>query len=184
MSSKISSCGKSGVSSVIVGGSKVRGSAPVTLSAAAPCCSRQAGQSPASAPSPSGAPHFGLRGLSDIGEVSSAVFIHVPQKRNRLNVTWNPALHECHLGEAVPEFLHPDPVYARGANLAKSIRLPRHPYLCVSRSMRQMQTTEPIFTHAFVRHVSRSLANCELTHLPRQPFHLALATQQHLSLIH
>jgi dimethylargininase len=42
-----------------------------------------------------------------------------------------------------------------------------------------MEMTEPIFSHAFVRQVSRSLANCELTHLPRQPFDLALATQQH-----
>ena len=42
-----------------------------------------------------------------------------------------------------------------------------------------MQTTEPIFSHALVREVSRSLANCELTHLPRQPFDLALAAQQH-----
>jgi dimethylargininase len=43
----------------------------------------------------------------------------------------------------------------------------------------RMQTTEPVFTHAFVRQISRSLANCELTHLPRQPFDLARAAQQH-----
>ncbi len=35
------------------------------------------------------------------------------------------------------------------------------------------------FTHGFVRTVSRSLARCELTHAPRQPFDLARARQQH-----
>lgn len=34
-------------------------------------------------------------------------------------------------------------------------------------------------THGFVRTVSRSLAACELVHVPRQPFDLALAQRQH-----
>jgi dimethylargininase len=34
-------------------------------------------------------------------------------------------------------------------------------------------------THGFVRRVSRSLANCELLHLPRQDFNLGLAIKQH-----
>ncbi|MEO5958025.1 MAG: arginine deiminase family protein [Opitutaceae bacterium] len=36
-----------------------------------------------------------------------------------------------------------------------------------------------LFTHGFVRTVSRSLAQCELTHAPRQPFDLKLARRQH-----
>jgi len=39
--------------------------------------------------------------------------------------------------------------------------------------------TDPFFTHALVRRVSRSLADCELTHLPRQRIGVALAKQQH-----
>lgn len=39
--------------------------------------------------------------------------------------------------------------------------------------------TEPTFTHALVREVSHSLADCDLTHLPRQPINLPLALQQH-----
>jgi len=88
------------------------------------------------------------------------------------NATWEKAVD-------LPEFPHPDAPTPMEEDLAKGVRLPRQLYLRVPRSMRQMQTTEPIFTHAFVRHVSRSLANCELTHLPRQPFRLALAAQQH-----
>lgn len=39
--------------------------------------------------------------------------------------------------------------------------------------------TQPIFTHALVRQVSRSLADCELTHLPRRRIDPLLAAQQH-----
>lgn len=41
-----------------------------------------------------------------------------------------------------------------------------------------MSASRP-FTHAFVRKISRSLADCELTHLSRQPFDLSLANRQH-----
>jgi dimethylargininase len=39
------------------------------------------------------------------------------------------------------------------------------------------------FTHGIVRTISRSLAHCELTHLPRQSFALPLAAQQHQSYV-
>jgi len=39
------------------------------------------------------------------------------------------------------------------------------------------------FTHALVREVSRSLAQCELTHLQRQTFNLARARRQHAAYV-
>ena len=39
------------------------------------------------------------------------------------------------------------------------------------------------FTHGIVRTVSRSLADCQLTHLPRQQFDLPLAARQHQSYV-
>ena len=40
-----------------------------------------------------------------------------------------------------------------------------------------------MFTRALVREVSRSLAQCELVHLPRQTFDLGLARQQHAAYV-
>ena len=40
-----------------------------------------------------------------------------------------------------------------------------------------------VFTHAIVREVSRSLAECELVHLPRQKIDLALARRQHAAYV-
>jgi dimethylargininase len=39
------------------------------------------------------------------------------------------------------------------------------------------------FTHALVREVSRSLADCELTHLPRQRIDVVLARRQHAAYV-
>ena len=41
----------------------------------------------------------------------------------------------------------------------------------------------PTFTHALVRQVSRSLAECSLTHLPRSPIDLSLASRQHAAYV-
>ena len=41
----------------------------------------------------------------------------------------------------------------------------------------------PIFSSALVRQVSRSLAQCELTHLPRKQIDLGLAARQHESYV-
>jgi dimethylargininase len=41
----------------------------------------------------------------------------------------------------------------------------------------------PVFTHGFVREISRSLGRCELRHLPRQALNLVLAKQQHAAYI-
>src|ERR1035437_7115160 len=67
MSSRISSCGNSGASSATVGGLNGSCFASVIVSAAAPILSRQAGQSPASAPGESGVPHCGHLFSAGIG---------------------------------------------------------------------------------------------------------------------
>jgi dimethylargininase len=41
----------------------------------------------------------------------------------------------------------------------------------------------PVFTHAFAREVSRSLARCELLYVPRQQFNLPLARRQHTAYV-
>src|ERR1035437_5181064 len=67
MSSRISSCGNSGASSATLGGLNADCFASVTVTAAAPILTRQAGQSPASAPGESGVPHCGHLLASGIG---------------------------------------------------------------------------------------------------------------------
>src|ERR1035441_5956153 len=87
MSSRISSCGNSGASSETDGGLNGGACPPVTVSAAAPCFRRQAGQSPASAPAGSGVPHCGHFGLSD--GVTLVPLIHPIQKQITMDVTEN-----------------------------------------------------------------------------------------------
>ena len=72
---RISSCGKSRATSSTVGGTNGLASGRVAVSAAAPCWSRQAGQSPASAPA--GSERAALRTFLWHGPIRSG-FIHTP----------------------------------------------------------------------------------------------------------
>src|SRR5205809_7508579 len=83
--SRISRCGNSRATSSTLGGWNAAASGGTAVSAVAPCLSRQAGQSPSSAPVGSDAPHCG-HFFSMFG-FASASFIHPPQKQIRENVT-------------------------------------------------------------------------------------------------
>src|SRR5258706_15865591 len=82
---RISSCGNSRATSSTVGGWNGAASACAAVSAAAPCFSRQAGQSPSNAPVGSDAPHCG-HFFSMLG-FASVPFIHPSQKQIEENVT-------------------------------------------------------------------------------------------------
>src|SRR5271154_5327675 len=88
-SSRISNCGNFAASSAMPGGTNALCFASVAVSAAAPILSRQAGQSPASAPGGSGVPHCGHLFASGIGSSIFTVSIPTseakPDKRYRKN---------------------------------------------------------------------------------------------------
>src|SRR5271163_1276090 len=82
---RISSCGNNRATSSTPGGWNGAVPGGAAVSAAAPCLNRQAGQSPASTPDGSGAPHCGQ--FFPIFWLPSDSFIHPPPKRISQNVT-------------------------------------------------------------------------------------------------
>src|SRR5437899_1720341 len=90
MSSRISSCGNFAASSATDGGVKEFCFASVTESAAAPALSRQAGQSPASAPEGRGVPHCGHLFDSAIG--GSSFTVSMPTSEAKLEKCYTESL--------------------------------------------------------------------------------------------
>src|SRR6266850_5084707 len=123
MNAMISSWGKSLATSSTLGGWNGVGSDCVEVSASAPCLSRQAGQSPANAPSGSVAPHCG-HFLGMFGS-DSGVFIHPPQKRNRENVTGKMHADVSPQGESGKQFTNRDFTVEHNFRFASEVSLRR-----------------------------------------------------------
>src|SRR6267154_4844964 len=87
MNERTSSWGNIPATSATVGGWKGADPGGAAVSDAAPCLSRQAGQSPFNAPMGNAAPHWGHFFASGMVWSDSCPFIHPPQKQIREDVT-------------------------------------------------------------------------------------------------